>query len=217
MSRSRPVPDAISLCPRNGRSVPGVGQRWRRWTPHLQNRAAARIDAIPVPTCANKRGAGFVSLCGMTTNRGVNGVVPGGESPYERPRPACRLPYTEQHPLEATVRKDGPHAYAPVLDASGLVPGTAARSHVAPVWDHGGLIVALAFAVFLPAKASLWMTGQGVRLPIEPPLIGLAIGPRAPGDDWSREPIARFSVAGMFFNALSLVLAILSIVACSTR
>ena len=62
------------------------------------------------------------------------------------------------------------------------------------------------------------MTGQGVGLPIEPPLIGLAIG--ALGllvARWSREPVARYSVAGMFFNALSLVLSILSIVACSTR
>jgi len=85
-----------------------------------------------------------------------------------------------------------------------------------------GMMVALswglAFAVFLPTKANSWMTGQGVSLPIEPPLIGLAIGALGLlAARWSREPIARFSVAGMIFNALSLVLAILSIVACSTH
>jgi len=85
-----------------------------------------------------------------------------------------------------------------------------------------GLMVALswtlAFAVFLPTKANSWMTGHGVGLPIEPPLIGLAIGALGLlAARWSREPVARFSVAGMLFNTLSLVLAILSIVACSTR
>ena len=76
----------------------------------------------------------------------------------------------------------------------------------------------LAFALFLPTKAHAWMTGQGAGLLIEPPLIGLAIG--ALGllvARWSREPVARFSVAGMVFNALSLVLAVLSLVACSAR
>ena len=33
----------------------------------------------------------------------------------------------------------------------------------------------------------------------------------------SREPVARFSVAGMMFSALALVLSIISIVACSMR
>ena len=85
-----------------------------------------------------------------------------------------------------------------------------------------GMMIALAwtltFALFLPTKANAWMTGQGIGLPIEPPLIGLAIG--ALGllmARWSREPVARYSVAGMLFNALSLALAIVSIVACSPR
>jgi hypothetical protein len=85
-----------------------------------------------------------------------------------------------------------------------------------------GVMVALgwtlAFAVILPMKADAWMTGRGLCLPIAPPLIGLAIG--ALGllvSRWSREPVARFSVAGMLFSALSLALALLSIVACSTR
>jgi hypothetical protein len=62
------------------------------------------------------------------------------------------------------------------------------------------------------------MTGQGLALPIGPPLIGLALG--AVGllaARWSHEPVARFSVMGLLFSALSLVLAILSIVACSAR
>jgi hypothetical protein len=85
-----------------------------------------------------------------------------------------------------------------------------------------GLLIALtwtlAFALFLPTKANAWMTGQGVGLLIEPPLIGLVIGALGLAvARWSHEPVARFSVAGMAFNALSLALAILSIVACSAR
>ena len=85
-----------------------------------------------------------------------------------------------------------------------------------------GLFIALtwtlAFALFLPTKAHAWMNGQGTVLLIEPPLIGLAVG--ALGlmvARWSREPVARFSVAGMVCNALSLVLAIVTIVACSAH
>jgi hypothetical protein len=76
----------------------------------------------------------------------------------------------------------------------------------------------LALALILSPHASAWTTGVRLSLPIEPPLIGLAIG--ALGlviARWSREPVARFSVAGMLFNALSLGLALLSIVACSAR
>src|SRR5690242_10524687 len=85
-----------------------------------------------------------------------------------------------------------------------------------------GMMVALgwtlAFAVFVPTKANAWMSGQGVGLPLEPPLIGLAIGALGLlAARWSREPIAGFSIAGIIFSALSLVLAVLSIVACSTR
>ena len=85
-----------------------------------------------------------------------------------------------------------------------------------------GLMVALgwsiAFALILPHHGSQWATGRGLGLPIEPPLIGLAIG--AVGlviARWSRQPVARFSVAGMIFNALSLALAFLSIAACAPR
>jgi hypothetical protein len=83
-----------------------------------------------------------------------------------------------------------------------------------------GMMVALAwmlaFAILLPQKGNGWMDGQPLSLPIEPPLIGLGIG--AMGllvARWSREPVARFSIAGLVFNALSLALAILSIVAFS--
>jgi hypothetical protein len=84
-----------------------------------------------------------------------------------------------------------------------------------------GMMIALgwtlAFALILPQKGNAWMRG-GMGLPIEPPLIGLSIG--ALGfivARWSRQPVARFSVAGMIFSALSLALAILSIVACSAH
>lgn len=85
-----------------------------------------------------------------------------------------------------------------------------------------GLMVALgwtlAFALILPHRATAMLTGPRFGLPIEPPLIGLAIGTLGLVVAlWSRQPVARFSVAGMVFNALSLGLAILSIVACSTR
>jgi hypothetical protein len=76
----------------------------------------------------------------------------------------------------------------------------------------------LAFALIMPTKSHAWMTGRGLGLPIEPPLIGLALGTLGLlVSRWSREPVARFSVAGMIFNALSLALAILSIIAGSTR
>ena len=77
---------------------------------------------------------------------------------------------------------------------------------------------ALAFALILPHRASVLSTGPQLGLPVGPPLIGLAIG--ALGlmiSRWSRQPIARFSIAGMAFNALSLALAALSIAACSAR
>jgi len=85
-----------------------------------------------------------------------------------------------------------------------------------------GMMVALgwtlAFALILPQRGTPWLAGQRLGLPIEPPLIGLAIG--AIGfvvARWSHQPVARFSVAGMIFSALSLAIAFLSIAACSTR
>jgi hypothetical protein len=85
-----------------------------------------------------------------------------------------------------------------------------------------GMMVALgwtlAFALILSPHHGAWMSGPRLSLPIEPPLIGLAIG--ALGlllARLSREPVARFSVAGMIFNALSLGLALLSIAVCSAR
>src|SRR5437868_3985913 len=73
----------------------------------------------------------------------------------------------------------------------------------------------LAFAVIVPTKANAWMTGRGLALPVEPPLIGLALGVLGLlASRWSHEPVARFSVAGLVFSALSLALALVSIVAC---
>jgi hypothetical protein len=85
-----------------------------------------------------------------------------------------------------------------------------------------GIMVAfgwtLAFALILPQRGAPAVAGHPLGLPIEPPLVGLAIG--ALGliiSRWSHQPVARFSVAGMIFNALSLALAMLSIAACSAR
>jgi uncharacterized protein YacL len=66
-----------------------------------------------------------------------------------------------------------------------------------------------AFAVVLP-RAHGWATAQRVMLPIVPPLIGLALGAVALWiARWSQEPIARYAVAGLIFNAIPLVLALL--------
>jgi hypothetical protein len=85
-----------------------------------------------------------------------------------------------------------------------------------------GLMVALGwtlgFALIVTPHRVAWMHGARLSLPIEPPLIGLAIG--AVGlilAHWSREPVARYSVAGMVFNALSLGLALLSIAVATAR
>lgn len=71
-----------------------------------------------------------------------------------------------------------------------------------------GLMIALgwafAFVLIFPKGAS----GHGA-LPIEPPLIGLALG--AIGLALARcssEPIARYSVAGLILNAVPLILAL---------
>jgi hypothetical protein len=82
-----------------------------------------------------------------------------------------------------------------------------------------GMMVALGwtlgFALVVPTKAHAWMTGQGVALPIEPPLISLGLGVVSLlVARLTREPVARYSVAGMVFSGLALVLALLSMVAC---
>jgi hypothetical protein len=76
-----------------------------------------------------------------------------------------------------------------------------------------GLMLAVgwmfAFALILP-KGNGWGTAPHAMLPIEPPLIGLALG--AVGlwlARWSREPIARYAVAGLIFNAIPLALVLL--------
>jgi hypothetical protein len=85
-----------------------------------------------------------------------------------------------------------------------------------------GMMIALgwtlAFALILPQRGAPLIAGPGLGLPLMPPLIGLAIG--ALGlmiARWSHQPVARFSVAGMVFNALSLALAFLSIAVCAAR
>lgn len=77
-----------------------------------------------------------------------------------------------------------------------------------------GLMVALgwafAFTLIVPQRAVGWASGAHGALPIEPPLIGLALG--GVGLLLSRycgEPIARFSVAGMILNTLPLILALI--------
>jgi len=77
-----------------------------------------------------------------------------------------------------------------------------------------GLAVAIgwlfAFALIMSPKGMMWTTHPGLTLPMEPPLIGLLLG--AFGlllARWSRQPVARYSVAGLIFNAVPLVLAII--------
>jgi len=80
-----------------------------------------------------------------------------------------------------------------------------------------GLMVALgwafAFVLIVPQKSAGWAAGPHSLLPIEPPLIGLALG--AAGL-WLahrfRQPVARFSVAGLIINTVPLILAIVLLV-----
>ena len=76
-----------------------------------------------------------------------------------------------------------------------------------------GLMVALgwafAFTMIVPQRAVGWAAGPHGSLPIEPPLIGLALG--GVGlmlAQYCKEPVARFSVAGLIINTVPLVLAL---------
>lgn len=77
-----------------------------------------------------------------------------------------------------------------------------------------GLMVALgwafAFALLVPQHGAGWVVGSRASLPIEPPLIGLALG--GFGLLFAQRghlPVARYSVAGMILNAVALVLALI--------
>ncbi len=66
-----------------------------------------------------------------------------------------------------------------------------------------------AFAVLMPPKVVYWTTAPRAILPVEPPLIGLILG--ALGlwlARWSRGPVAGYAIAGLLFNAVPLVLAL---------
>jgi hypothetical protein len=70
----------------------------------------------------------------------------------------------------------------------------------------------LAIAFVLPPRVTGWSAGPRSLLPIEPPLIGLAIAAVALWiSRWSREPISRYALAGLVFNAVPLALALASI------
>jgi len=76
-----------------------------------------------------------------------------------------------------------------------------------------GVMVALgwmfAFVLIVPQKSVGWAAGPQTLLPVEPPLIGMALG--ALGLALAvryRQPVARYSVAGLLVNAVPLVLAI---------
>ena len=81
-----------------------------------------------------------------------------------------------------------------------------------------GLGWMLAFALVFPHRSGGWSTGPQLLLPLEPPLIGFALG--ALGlyvARWSREPIARYSAVGLALNLLPLVLAVLLLVMSRAR
>lgn len=75
-----------------------------------------------------------------------------------------------------------------------------------------GLMLALgwafAFALLVTEKTGGW----SAALPVEPPLIGLALGCVGLAlARWFHQPVARFSVAGLILNAVPLLLAVLLI------
>lgn len=77
-----------------------------------------------------------------------------------------------------------------------------------------GLMIAVGWSLALGVVLSPRSLGAGygahVQLPIEPPLIGLAIGAVALLiARCSPEPVARFAIAGIVLNAVPLVLALL--------
>ena len=70
----------------------------------------------------------------------------------------------------------------------------------------------LAFTLLLPSRAGGWATRPEVLLPVEPPLIGLVLG----GFGllialYGHHKVAGYAVAGLIFNAIPLVLALLLI------
>src|SRR6185503_16351582 len=76
-----------------------------------------------------------------------------------------------------------------------------------------GLMLALgwafAFVLIVPQKSVSWAAGPQSLLPVEPPLIGLALGSVGLALALKyRQPVARFSVAGLVLNAVPLFLAV---------
>lgn len=72
-----------------------------------------------------------------------------------------------------------------------------------------GLGWTLAFGLILSSRLGVGTAGVSYTLPFGPPLIGMAIGALALMiARWSCEPISRFAIAGLVFNAIPLALAI---------
>ncbi len=72
----------------------------------------------------------------------------------------------------------------------------------------------LAFVLVVPQKAVGWAAGPRLMLPFEPPLIGLMLGALGlAAARLTHQPIARFSIAGLVFNAIPLALAVALILA----
>lgn len=68
----------------------------------------------------------------------------------------------------------------------------------------------LALALVIPPKEFGWSSGPRMLLPIEPPLIGMAIGVVAlVTARLSRERVSGFAVAGLALNALPLAMALI--------
>jgi hypothetical protein len=103
----------------------------------------------------------------------------------------------------------GPVGYVSrFLGMSSVLLGTT----LALTWGFAFVIIAASLE-FQPAGGLPIAAGRVLRLPVEPPLVGLALG----GLGWliarlSRQPVACPSIAGLIANAVPLVLAVLLLV-----
>jgi hypothetical protein len=111
--------------------------------------------------------------------------------------------------METNIKNLGPLGYlARFLGMASVLLGTT----LALTWGFAFVVIAAQWE-YVHKVGLHGVAGQGSGLPIEPPLVGLALGALG----WliarlSRQPVACPSIAGLIANAVPLVLAILLLV-----